>query len=132
VYLETFTDDLVADSFKLPDDWQVKFDPNADAYAAVDLVACSVRTSDTFVKDCSGYEKDNQPTSDIAKLHTATYKLTVHEATTGKVLGSKDLAASDTECPSFVTFDSDSSTKDYYDSPSTDEVVAFVKPFAQP
>jgi hypothetical protein len=132
VYLETFEDSLVEDTFKLPDDWQVKFDPAGDAYAAVDLVACSVRTADTFVKDCDGYQKDNQPTSDIAKLHTATYKLTVHEATTGKELGSKELSANDTDCPSFVTFDSDSSTKDYYDTPSTDEVVAFVKPFAQP
>ena len=31
----------------------------------------------------------------MAKLHTATYELTVHEATTGKALGSTTIASAD-------------------------------------
>ena len=132
VYFATVTDDVVDSSTSLPTDWAVQFDANADTFAATDLVACAVRTGDTYVKDCSGYTVDDKPTQNIAKLHAATYTLTVHEATTGNTLGTTDLAASDDTCPMFISFQGDNDTVDYYDPPSTDQVVAFIKPFAQP
>jgi hypothetical protein len=134
LYFETYKKGLVqTNPSGFPSDWQVLFDANSDAFAAVDLVACTTRTSDAFVKDCDGYEdSDKKPTQNIAKLHTATYTLSVHEATSGKELGSTQLKADDNDCPMFVSFDSGSDTTDYYAAPSSDEIVAFIRPFAQP
>jgi hypothetical protein len=133
LYFESYRDTIVATTSKIPTDWQVQFDANSDALAAVDLVACAVRTQDTFVKDCTGYKDNNGVDSgNVAKLHSATYELTVHEAKTGKSLGSTTIDAPASDCPTFLTFDGDTTTLDYYEPPSQDAVVAFVKPFAQP
>jgi hypothetical protein len=132
ILFQTFKDSLIEQTTQLPSDWRVTFDANADAYAAVDLIACSVRTDATFVKDCDGYQKDGKTTANIAKLHGATYKLTVREATTGKELASKDLTAEADDCPMFVTFEGDSDTVNYYESPPDEAYVDFIKPFVQP
>ena len=132
VYFATFKKDLLDRTTDLPADWGIKLDPNSNALAGIDVVACATRTSDTFIKDCSGYQDKGEPTQNVVKLHSATYKLSVHEATTGKELASTDLAGNDTDCPLVASFDSDNDTEDYYPQPSTDEVVAFIKPFAQP
>ena len=132
LYFETYKDSLVQSESKLPSDWQVTFDANCDAFAETDLVACAVRTGDTFVKDCTGYQKDGVDTGNVAKLHSATYELTVHEATTGKTLDTTTIDAPASDCPMFVSFESDADTVLYYETPSEDEVVAFLKPHAQP
>jgi hypothetical protein len=133
LYFAPYKDDLVEGLSDMPADWKLTFDANGDAYAAVDLVACATRTGDTFVKDCKDYtDKDNKPTQNVAKVHTATYKVTVHEATTGKELASKDLAGTDSDCPMFLSFDSDTDTVDYYAPPASADVLALIKPFAQP
>ena len=130
--LATHDDALIEQTSVLPADWQVTFDPASDAYAAVDLVACAVRTSETFVKDCDGYEEDDKPTGNVAKLHNASYRLTVHAATTGKELGGTDVVAEDDTCPMFVLFDAGETTKDYYVPLPEEPVVEFLKPFVQP
>lgn len=65
-------------------------------------------------------------------LNTATYKITVHEATTGKVLGTTELDGTDDTCPTFMSFDDENQKKTYDAPPSKEDLVAFVKPFVQP
>lgn len=132
LYLATYQDSLLEQSSTLPADWTVTFDANSDAYAKIDLVACAVRTAEVFVKECDGYEKDDQPTNNKVRRHTATYKLTVHEATTGKELGSTTLEGTDDTCPMFMSFEGTDDTQDSFAPPKDDEVVAFMKPFVQP
>lgn len=128
----TYEDSLIEDITTLPADWQVTFEPDGNAYAAVDLVACAVRTEEAFVEDCTGYESDGVATQNVAKLHSATYELTIREATTGTELGSTTIAAAMDSCPMFVTFESDDDVVDYFAPPTEDEVTAFLKPFVQP
>lgn len=128
----TYEDSLIEDITTLPSDWQVTFEAEGNAYAAVDLVACAVRIEEAFVEDCTGYESDGVATQNVAKLHTATYELTVREATTGNELGSTTIAAAMDSCPMFVTFESDDDVVDYFAPPTEDEVTAFLKPFVQP
>lgn len=130
--LATYKDSLIEQSSSLPDDWMVQFDANSDAYAKIDLVACAVRTNATFVKDCDGYKKDDKETKNIAKLHDATYKVTVREATTGKELGSTEVTAKGDSCPMLMSFEGENDTQDYFPSPPEDALVAFIKPFVQP
>lgn len=132
LYFSSYEDDLIEDFTTLPSDWQVTFEAEGNAYAAVDVVACAVRTEAAFVEECTGYENDGVPTQNVARLHTATYELTVREATTGSELGSTVLTGALDSCPMFVTFDSDDDIVDYYPQPEPDEVTAFLKPFVQP
>jgi hypothetical protein len=132
LYFKTYKDDLVEGLTEMPSDWKVTFDANSDAYAATDLVVCARRTADTFVKDCTGYTDHDKATNNVAKLHTATWTVTAHEATTGNALGTTTLQGTDASCPMFMTFDDDNQSVDYYVEPSSDQVVAFIKPFAQP
>ena len=90
VYLATYKDDLMDQSTSLPDDWTVQFSPDKDAYKAVDLVVCAKRTAQREVKICDGYKDKGKPTANKVRWHTATYALSVHEATTGKKLADSD------------------------------------------
>jgi hypothetical protein len=56
----------------------------------------------------------------------------VHEATTGKQLGTTELSGTDDSCPTLMTFDNDTQSKVYNAPPSKDDLVAFIKPFVQP
>jgi hypothetical protein len=132
VYFETYTKDLLDQSTDLPGDWTVTFDPKGNVYATVDLVACAVRTSDTFVKECDGYQKDDKPTNNKVELHTAKYDVSVHEATTGKELAKTQMSGDSTDCPMFQSFDDDNQKVDSYSTPAKEDVVAFIKPFIQP
>jgi hypothetical protein len=110
----------------------VQFDPNGDAYADVDTVACVEVKDDEPLKECTGYQNDGQDTDNTVDLRTATYTVTVHEATTGKELGTTELDGTDDSCPTVVSFDNDTQTKVYDSPPSTDDLVGFIKPFVQP
>jgi hypothetical protein len=132
LYFETYKDKLLDQSSQLPADWTVQFDANSDAYANVDLVACAVRSSSTFVKDCDGYTKDDKPTSNKVKMNDAVYAVSVHEATTGKELAKTELTGTSNTCPMLQSFDGDNQTVDVYASPAKDALLAFVKPFVQP
>lgn len=125
-------DHLVEDTSTLPADWMVQFDANADAYAAVDTVVCEEVESDQPIKECTGYQDDGHDTANKVDLRAATYAVSVHEAVTGKELGRTELTGDDDSCPMFLSFDDPNQTKVFDAPPSTDDLVAFVKPFVQP
>ena len=132
LYFETYKDSLLDQSTQLPADWTVQFDAKTNAYAAIDIVACGVRTAQTFLKDCTGYQEDGKDTGHTVKLYSATYTVTVHQATSGKTLGTTTMSADDSTCPSFQSFDEGETTVKSYDSPGKDKITAFLKPFIQP
>ncbi len=128
VYLATYKDDLLDQSTSLPDDWTVQFSPEKDAYKAIDLVVCAKRTAQREVKICDGYKDDGKPTANKVRWHTATFALSVHEATTGKKLGETTAEATGSTCPMFMNFDGDSDTVDGYASLSDSTVTDFLRP----
>jgi hypothetical protein len=123
---------LYEDTSTLPADWMVQFDSDSDAYAKIDTVACEEVESEQMVKQCTGYTKDDHETNNEVTPNTATYKITVHEATTGKVLGTTEVEWTDDTCPMFMSFDDDNQTKTYDAPPSSEDLVAFVKLYVQP
>ena len=132
LYFATYEDDLLDQSSTLPPDWTVLFSPDSDALRAIDLVACARRTAAEEVKVCDGYETDGKPTQNKVRWHTATYEVSVREATTGKVLATTTMEASDTDCPMFQSFDGDSDTVDGYAGLSDTAVADFLRPHMAP
>lgn len=132
LYFETYKDDLMDQSSTLPPDWTVQFSPDEDALKAIDLVACARRTAAREVKVCDGYETDDKPTQNKVRWHTATYELSVREATTGKELATTTVEATDSDCPMFMSFDGDSDTVDGYASLSDSVVADFLRPHMAP
>jgi hypothetical protein len=132
LYFATYEDDLTDRSSSLPGDWTVQFSPDSDALRAIDLVACARRTAAREVKVCDGYENDNKPTQNKVRWHTATYELSVREATTGKTLAQTTVEATESDCPMFWTFDGDSDTDDGYASPPDTAVADFLRPHVAP
>ena len=132
LYFKTYKDDFLDSSTSLPPDWTVLFQPDGDAYAAIDLVACAKRIAAKEVKICDGYEKDDKPTRNKVRWHTATYELSVHEAKSGKKLGQTTLEAASTDCPMLQSFDGESDTVDGYASPSDTVVADFLKRYVAP
>ncbi|MCX4094436.1 hypothetical protein [Nocardia sp. alder85J] len=123
---------LVEDTSTLPADWMVQSDSAGDAYTRIDTVACvQIATADE-IRTCDGYKDGDKPTKNTVKLNSTTYNVSVREATTGKVLGATTLASADESCPMFVFFDNDAQVQNYYAPPSSDELIAFLKPFVQP
>ena len=128
LYFASYEDDLLDQSSNLPADWTVQFSPDNDALRAIDLVACARRTAAQEVKVCDGYKNDDKPTQNKVRWHTATYEVSVREAKTGRVLATTTMEATDTDCPMFQSFDSDSETVDGYDSLSDTVVADFLRP----
>jgi hypothetical protein len=124
--------DVIEDTTTLPPDWMVQFDANSDAYAKVDTVVCVAAKDEQPLKECTGYQDEGHDTNNSVDLRSATYTVSVREATTGKELGSTELTSSDDTCPMFMSFDNDTQTKTYDAPPSTDDLVAFLEPFVQP
>jgi hypothetical protein len=123
---------FISETFTLPKDWQVTFDPNSDAYKAIDLVACAERTAAKQVKMCDGYKIHGKPTDNKVRMHTATYEVTVHEATTGKELAKKKIEATDSDCPMVSSFDDKHQTKNDYANPPDADVTNFLKAYVRP
>ena len=128
LYFATYEDDLLDQSSSLPPDWTVQFSPDSDALRAIDLVVCAKRTAAQQVKVCDGYQNDGKPTQNKVRWHTATYQVSVREATTGKELATTAMEATDADCPMFQSFDSDSETVDGYASLSDSAVADFLRP----
>jgi hypothetical protein len=124
--------DVVEDTTDLPADWMVEFDANSDAYAKVDTVACEEVKDEQPLKECTGYQDDGHDTANVVDLRSATYTVSVREATTGRELGTTELSGTDDSCPMFMSFDDDAQRKTYDAPPSKDDLVAFLKPFVQP
>lgn len=132
LYFTTHEDDFTDRSSSLPGDWTVLFSPDTDALKAIDLVVCARRTAAHQVKVCDGYEDDGKETQNTIRWHTATYELSVREATTGKDLAKTTLEATDSDCPMIAFFDGDSDTVDEYASLSDSAVADFVRPHIAP
>jgi len=86
LYFATYEDSILDQSTELPADWSVTFSATGDALQAVDLVACAVRSAEQLVRTCTGYQDDGKDTGNEVRWHTATYDVSVREATTGTVL----------------------------------------------
>ena len=132
VLFSPYGGDVIEDTTALPADWMVEFDANSNAYAKVDIVGCVEVKDEQPLKECTGYQDDGHDTSNLVDLRSATYTVSVHEATTGKELGTTELSGTDDSCPMFMSFDNDTQTKTYAAPPSKDDLVAFLKPFVQP
>jgi hypothetical protein len=128
LYFVPYKDDLTDQSTSLPDDWTVRYSPNADAFRAVDLVVCARRTAAPQVKICDGYKDNGRASQNKVRWHTATYELSVREARTGRTLAEKTVDATDSDCPWFVSFDNDTETVDAYASLSDSAVADFLRP----
>jgi hypothetical protein len=109
-------------------EWDVLFDSTTDAYAAVELVACAVRTSDELAQTCTGYENDDGTDSGkTVEYHSATYGVTLRAATTAEVIDETTIEAAADVCPMLVYFDEGESTATQYASVDAD---AFLLPHA--
>jgi hypothetical protein len=128
LYFETYKDDFSDHSSSLPDDWTVQYSQTGDAYRAIDLVVCARRTAAQEVKICDQYKTDGKPSQNKVRWHTATYELSAWEAKTGKKIAQTIVEATDTDCPMFESFSSDSETLDDYASPSSSAVADFLRP----
>jgi hypothetical protein len=134
LYFESFADTVVQFPKDLPDDWQVPLDAPAETLGGVDLVVCALRTADTFHKTCNGYTDNSSGavTGDVVNLHDASYKVTVHDPQTGNVLASTDVNATNDSCPTSVKFENGEKSIEFYAPVPRDQLVAIVKPYAQP
>ena len=128
LYFATYEDDLIDRSSSLPDDWTVQYSPDRDAFREIDLVVCARRTAARQVKVCDDYRNDGRPTENQVRWHTATYELSVREARTGRTLGQTTAEATDTDCPMFASFDSESDIIDDYASLSDSVLADFLRP----
>lgn len=128
LYFATYKDDFMDRSSSLPDDWTVRFSPNSDAFRAIDLVVCARRTAARQVKICDEYQNDGRATQNSVRWHSATYELSVREARTGRELAKTTVEATDSNCPMFMSFASDSETVDGYAWLSDSAVADFLRP----
>lgn len=109
-------------------DWDVLFDAETDAYAAVELVACAVRTSDELAQTCTGYEDDDgNDSGQTVEYYSATYSTTLRAATTAEVIDEATIEAIAGQCPMLVYFDEGSDTKTEYESVDAN---SFLLPYA--
>jgi hypothetical protein len=111
----TDTDELNEGFLSIPTEWTITFDVATDQYATAELVLCVIRVNATLAQECTGYETDGVETDNVVNLYSADYLVAVHEATTGKQLGSTTITATATECPMFVTFTEGEKTTDWYE-----------------
>jgi hypothetical protein len=132
LYFETYEDDLLDQSDRLPSDWTVQFDANSNAYMAVDVVACGIRVDEKLAKRCTGYEDDETGTKGSVNWYTGTYDLTAYEARTGKRLDSTTIEADSEECPLVATFDDGEDESDMYASPTDQEIAKFLEKIVKP
>ncbi len=128
LYFATYKDDFIDRSTSLPGDWTIAWSPDRDALKGIDLVVCARRTAAREVKICDDYKKDDRPTQNKVRWHTATYQLSLMEARTGKKLAESTAEATDTDCPMFENFDGESETVDDYASLSETAVADFLRP----
>lgn len=105
----------------LPDAWE----RNSEKATEIELVACSNMISSAFVKPCVYTTEGKDYTLNI---NNASLEFTVYESKTGKVVGSKKVDATMTECPSVHYFSKE--TEEQY--PNYDQMLLdFLKPFVE-
>ncbi len=106
--------DLIGLSTGNPE-WDVLFDADSDAYAAVELVACAIRTGEELAQTCTGYEDDDgNDTGNTVEYYSATYSVTLRAATTAEIIDEGTVEAEGDVCPMLVYFDDgETTTTDY-------------------
>lgn len=109
-------------------EWDVLFDPASDAYAAVELVVCAVRTGEELAQTCTGYtDDDGTDSGKTVDYYSATYAVTLRAATTAEVIDETTVEADADVCPMLVYFDEGETTAIQYASV---DVNAFLLPHA--
>ncbi len=132
LFQETDSGVLITSSLELPAGWIVEqdsnFDDNSDL-AVTELVGCSKITAKTPNGVSCDLEGDDGDVTTLA-LVDVSYELTVHEATTGALLGTEVIEAVDTECPFFAFVDEDQT--DFFNTPDADQYTNAVKAYITP
>ena len=111
----------------LPDQW----DPAIGEEQTVELVVCLDRTTATLTQTCDGYlDDDGNDSGNTVEMYDASYDVRLVAATTGEVVASAQMDATDTECPMLVVFDADDPVEEQYAEP-TDELTAWLVQYVE-
>jgi hypothetical protein len=111
----------------LPDQW----DPVIGEEQTVELIACLDRSTATLVKTCDGYlDDDGNDSGNTVEMYDASYDVRLVAATTGEVVASTQMDATDTECPMLAVFDADDPIEEQYAEP-TDELTAWLVQYVE-
>ena len=111
----------------LPDQW----DPVIGEEQTVELIACLDRTTATRTKTCTGYlDDDGNDSGNTVEMYDASYDVRLVAATTGEVVASTQMDATDTECPMLAVFDADDPVEEQYAEP-TDELTAWLVQYVE-
>jgi hypothetical protein len=111
----------------LPDKW----DPVIGEEQTVELVACLDRTTATLTQTCDGYlDDDGNDSGNTVEMFDASYDVRLVAATTGEIVASTQMDATDTECPMLALFDADDPVEEQYAEP-TDELTAWLVQYVE-
>jgi hypothetical protein len=124
--------DLSINTGAAPAEWTIEWSQQGDALAGIQLVACADRTSETFVKECTGYSSNNgADNTGVVEFFDATYDVSIHSAKTGDVVGKGTINAKATDCPTVALFQSGSTKTNEY---AMDDAAmqTILKPYVQP
>ena len=111
----------------LPDKW----DPVIGQEQTVELIACLDRTAATLTQTCDGYLDDaGNDTGNKVEMYDASYDVRLVAATTGDVVASTQMDATDPDCPTLVVFDADESVEQQYAEPD-DELTAWLVQYVE-
>ena len=111
----------------LPDKW----DPVIGQEQTVELIACLDRTAATLTQTCDGYLDDaGNDTGNKVEMYDASYDVRLVAATTGEVVASTQMDATDPDCPTLVVFDADQSVEQQYAEPD-DELTAWLVQYVE-
>lgn len=114
----------------VPEEWKILFNADTDEYAKGELAACIVQTEATLAQECDGYEDNGVVLDVVVKHYSVTYDVSVHEAVTGKQLGTTTITAEAGDCPLYVSFTEGEKETDWYEAGDT-AIADFLAPFAQ-
>jgi hypothetical protein len=111
----------------LPDKW----DPVIGQEQTVELVACLDRTAATLNKTCDGYSDDSgNDSGNTVEMYDASYDVRLVAATTGEVVATTQMDATDSDCPMLEIFDEDESVAQEYAEP-TDELTTWLVQYVE-
>ncbi len=111
----------------LPDQW----DPVIGQEQTVELVVCLDRVSSKLSQTCGGYKDDSDvDTGKTVEVYDVTYDVRLIAATTGEVIATTELAATDEPCPMLVVFEDGETVKAWYAEP-TDALTAWLAPYVE-
>ena len=111
----------------LPDQW----DPEIGQEQTVELITCLDRTAATLTQTCDGYLDDaGNDTGNKVEMYDASYDVRLVAATTGEVVASTQMDATDPDCPTLVVFDSDNPVEQQYAEPD-DELTAWLVQYVE-